>query len=72
MSRGLLGVLGDAAIGVIIGEAVGAEEHREGAIWILVNPDDGLYEMRPQAALRQLQGRPRHLTVLSLPTVRSS
>jgi hypothetical protein len=56
VSRGLLRGLRDPAVGVVVGKAMGAEEDGDGAIWILVNPDDdGLDEVRSQAARRQLQ-----------------
>jgi hypothetical protein len=55
LSRGLLGGLDDLAVGVVVGEAMGAEEDSQGAIGILVNPDDGLDEVRSQPAPRQLQ-----------------
>src|SRR6266446_5200225 len=56
VSRGLLGGSGDVAIGVIVGEPMGSEEDGDGAVGILMDPDDGLDEVRPEAAWRQLQG----------------
>ena len=55
MSRGFLGGQADRALGVVVGEPMGSEEDGDGAVGILVNPDDGLDEVRPEAALRQLQ-----------------
>ncbi len=55
VSRGLIGGLGDVALGVVVGEAVGSEEDGDGPVGILVNPDDSLDEVRPEATLRQLQ-----------------
>ena len=34
---------------------MGSEEDGDGTVRILVNPDDGFDEVRPEAALRQLQ-----------------
>ena len=40
---------------VVAGQPVRAEEHAHGAVGVFVYVDAGLYEMRAQAAFRQLQ-----------------
>src|SRR3546814_19734307 len=43
------------AVGIVVGEAMRAEEDGEGAVGILVDPDSGLAEMWPERARRELQ-----------------
>src|SRR3546814_11162873 len=43
------------AVGIVVGEAMRAEEDGEGAVGILVDPDPGLDEVRPERARRELQ-----------------
>src|SRR3546814_16821044 len=44
-----------SAVGIVVGEAMRAEEDGEGAVGILVDPDPGLDEMWPERARRELQ-----------------
>ena len=48
----------EATVGVVVGEAVRAEEDGERAVGILVDPHAGFDEVWPEAARRELQGEP--------------
>ena len=72
MSRDMSNCLDDAAVDVVVGEAAGSHEGGDGTVAIFMDPYGCLDELRPEPAGRELETEGSHLTVLSLPTVRSS